>query len=93
MNQKDVLRELIAAAQRFVNKAPRYRRIEADRRALLDALTRAELLLSLREPSKASPGARPGQGRQKNVRALEQGIKEAKTGRLYSLKKAFGEEQ
>jgi hypothetical protein len=43
----NVLRELTEAASQFVDKAPRQKRLEADRQALLDALTRAQLVLSV----------------------------------------------
>ena len=42
-----VLRELTDAASRFVDRAPRQKRVEADRQALLDAITRAQLVLSV----------------------------------------------
>ena len=43
----NVLRELTEAASRFVDRAPRQQRLEADRQALLDAITRAQLVLSV----------------------------------------------
>ena len=42
-----VLRELTEAASRFVDRAPRQKRVEADRQALLDVITRAQLVLSV----------------------------------------------
>ena len=42
-----VLRELTEAAGRFVDRAPRQKRLESDRQGLLDAITRAQLVLSV----------------------------------------------
>jgi len=42
-----VLRELTEAASRFVDKAPRQKRLEAERQTLLDVITRAQLVLSV----------------------------------------------
>ena len=47
MENLDLLKEITAAAERFVNKAPRQIRMETERQALLDAITRAQLLLSV----------------------------------------------
>jgi hypothetical protein len=47
---RDVVRafqRLTNAADNFVNGAPRVKRIEAERAALLDAITHAELVLSV----------------------------------------------
>ena len=35
------------AAERFVNRSPRAKRLEAERQALLDAIRQAQLILSL----------------------------------------------
>lgn len=49
----EALQTLAEAAERFVNAVPRWKRVDADRQALLDAITRAELLLSVeRLPAK-----------------------------------------
>lgn len=42
-----LLSELGEAAERYVNKAPKQQRLAADRQALLDVLTRAQLYLSV----------------------------------------------
>ena len=47
MDVKDTLRLLTDAAEQFVNKAPNQRRLEVERVALLDAIMRAQLLLSV----------------------------------------------
>jgi len=46
-NLADSLRELMRAAVAFEKKAARHARIEAERQALLDAITRAQLELSV----------------------------------------------
>lgn len=67
---QQVLTELAEAAERFVNKAPNQTRLETERVALLDALRKAQLLLSLalkdrvsgsrqRKPSRGKPSRRP----------------------------------
>jgi hypothetical protein len=51
-NNRDVVRafqRLTNAADDFVNRAPRVKRIEAERAALLDAITHAELVLSVHQ--------------------------------------------
>jgi hypothetical protein len=55
-NLTETLRELMTAAVAFEKKAARHARIEAERRALLDAITRAQLELSVRSEF---PGAKP----------------------------------
>jgi hypothetical protein len=47
MNKTNVLQDLTEAAERFVNKAPKQARLEAERTALLAAITRAQLILSV----------------------------------------------
>jgi hypothetical protein len=45
------------AAERFVNRSPRVKRLEAERQALLDAIRRAQLLLSVKRlPNSAESG-------------------------------------
>ncbi len=67
---QQVLTELAETAERFVNKAPNQARLERERAALLDALRKAQLLLSLalkdrtsgrrqRKPSRGKPSRRP----------------------------------
>ncbi|HET9962287.1 MAG TPA: hypothetical protein VFQ34_08140 [Nitrospiraceae bacterium] len=43
----EALELLTSAAERFVDGAPRVKRLEAERQALLDAITRAQLVLSV----------------------------------------------
>jgi hypothetical protein len=47
MTCQEALRELIEAAGRFEQKAARHRRVEAERAALREALTRAQLIVSV----------------------------------------------
>lgn len=50
MDAQEALRLLADAAERFVNKAPNQKRLNAERAALLDALMHAQLLLSIKTP-------------------------------------------
>lgn len=43
----DALQTLTDAAERFVNRVPRWKKSEPERQALLDAITRAQLTLSV----------------------------------------------
>jgi hypothetical protein len=43
-----VLSIVTDAAERFVNRSPRLKRLEAERQALLDAIRRAQLILSVK---------------------------------------------
>ncbi len=47
LNAPALLGELAAAAERYVNKAPKQQRLAAERQRLLDLLTRAQLFLSV----------------------------------------------
>jgi|KBSMisStandDraft_5_1062788.scaffolds.fasta_scaffold90947_2 hypothetical protein len=44
------------AAERFVNHTPRLKRLEPERQALLDAIRRAQLLLSVKHMTDTDPG-------------------------------------
>ena len=48
----DTLKHLLEAAERFETKTPQYKRIESERQALREAMTHAQLVLSVQEPSK-----------------------------------------
>ena len=54
----DALLAITDAAERFVNRSPRSKRLEAERQALLDAIRQAQLLLSVRRFA-ASPEPTP----------------------------------
>lgn len=54
----EALLAITDAAERFVNRSPRSKRLEAERQALLDAIRQAQLLLSVRRFS-ASPEPQP----------------------------------
>jgi hypothetical protein len=66
-----VFNSVTDAAERFVNHSPRLKRLEAERQVLLDAIRRAQLLLSVtrlpigtesgsRVPSERTPRRRQG---------------------------------
>ena len=42
------LNRVTDAAERFVNRSPRLKRLEAERQALLDAIRQAQLLVSVK---------------------------------------------
>jgi hypothetical protein len=44
----EALLAITEAAERFVNRSPRSKRLEAERQALLDAITQAQLILSVK---------------------------------------------
>ena len=50
---------LMETAERFVNGAPRSKKLEAQRNALLDAITQAQWLLSVEHVSSPRSGGRP----------------------------------
>jgi len=53
----DILEALLAladAAERFVNRSPCSKRLEGERQALLDAITQAQLILSVKRLSTLS---------------------------------------
>jgi hypothetical protein len=47
----EALEQLTDAAERFVNRVPRLRKHELERQALLDSITQAQLILSVRAVS------------------------------------------
>lgn len=56
------------AAERFVNHSPRLKRLEPERQVLLDAIRRAQLLLSVKRlPNSAETGS-SGQSRDRTRR-------------------------
>lgn len=57
MTLHDTLRQLLDAAQQFETKTPQYKRIESERQALREAMTHAQLRLSVPESPKESDKA------------------------------------
>jgi hypothetical protein len=49
MSLRDTLKRLLEAAQQFEVKTPKYRRIESERHTLREAITDAQLVLSVQE--------------------------------------------
>ena len=49
MSLRGTLKRLLEAAQRFEVKTPKYQRIESERQNLREAITDAQLLLSVQE--------------------------------------------
>ena len=64
------------AAEDFVNRSPRSKRLETERQALLDAIRRAQLVLSVNRlaPSSASEPTVPSLA---NFRARREDVKES----------------
>lgn len=61
----DAVLALTDAAERFVNRSPRSKRLEGERQALLDAIRQAQLILSVKRLptlSKESAQERNGSG-------------------------------
>ena len=70
-------RRLAATAETFVNRAPRQRRIEAERSALFDALSHAQLVLSVtRLPQEANKGSSKREKQQRESQVLEDSLKQ-----------------
>jgi hypothetical protein len=49
MSLRDTLKRLLEAAQRFEMKTPKYQRIDSERHTLREAITDAQLVLSVQE--------------------------------------------
>jgi hypothetical protein len=58
-NSWHALTSVTEAAEQFVNRTPRLKRLEAERQALLDAIRQAQLVLSVKRWSPATSVARP----------------------------------
>jgi hypothetical protein len=56
------------AAERFVNHSPRLKRLEAERQVLLDAIRRAQLLLSVKRLSNSTEAGSSGPSRDRTRR-------------------------
>ena len=64
------------AAERFVNHSPRLKRLEAERQVLLDAIRRAQLLLSVKRlPNSAESGSRTPSLAREQTRRQRQGVR------------------
>ena len=68
----DALLSITDAAERFVNRSPRVKRLEGERQALLDAIRQAQLLLSVKRfstlpQSKPAPTANFREPRSRKV--------------------------
>jgi hypothetical protein len=68
LEERDALRALADAAERFVNKAPNQKRLEGERVALLDAILQAQLLLSVKTEGPDGPHSPPAPKRAKHGR-------------------------
>ena len=71
-------RRLAETAEAFVNRAPRQKRIEAERSALFDALSHAQLVLSVtRLPQEIEKGPSKREKQQGQTRVLEDRLKQS----------------
>jgi hypothetical protein len=68
MALRDTLKQLLEAAQRFEVKTPQYKRIESERQALREAMTHAQLVLSVQESVKMSD-----KGSERSLRSIPGG--------------------
>ena len=71
-------RQLAETAETFVNRAPRQKRLEAERLALFDALSHAQLVLSVtRLPQQIDKGSSKRQKPQRETKRLEEQLKQS----------------
>jgi len=63
------------AAENFVNRSPRSKRLETERQALLDAIRRAQLLLSVSRLAPSSLASDPSVPSLANFRARREDVK------------------
>ena len=63
------------AAENFVNRSPRSKRLEAERQALLDAIRRAQLVLSVSRLAPSSLASDPSVPSLANFRARREDVK------------------
>ena len=63
------------AAENFVNRSPRSKRLETERQALLDAIRRAQLLLSVSRLAPSSLTSDPSVPSLANFRARREDVK------------------
>jgi len=70
-------RQLVETAETFVNRAPKQKRLDAERSALLDAISHAQLVLSVyRISNKAAESASSRGQPEKNTALLERRLQE-----------------
>ncbi|MDK2744260.1 MAG: hypothetical protein NDI90_15240 [Nitrospira sp. BO4] len=75
----EAYKRLAEAAETFVNRAPRQKRIEAERSALFEALQDAQLVLSVAGSAKKSGQDTSSRNKsEQNIRVLEDNLKQAK---------------
>lgn len=85
-NMKNASPDVLQACQRlaetaeaFVNRAPRQKRLEAERSALVDALSHAQLVLSVtRVPQAPHSGPSKQEKLQRETRGLEDQLKQSR---------------
>ena len=65
MDLEHTFNRLLRAAKRFEKRAPKYQRIENERQALRDAITDAELVLSVAHGRGSEAGGKDGAKRAK----------------------------
>lgn len=71
-------RRLAETAETFVNRAPRQKRIETERSALFDALSHAQLVLSVtRLPRETEKGSSKREKQQRDTEVLEHQLKQS----------------
>jgi hypothetical protein len=73
----EVFHILTNAAENFVNRSPRSKRLETERQALLDAIRRAQLVLSVNRLAPPSSASDPSVPSLANFRARRKESKES----------------
>ena len=76
---RQACQRLAETAEAFVNRAPRQKRLEAERSALFDALSHAQLVLSVtRLPQETNSGPSKKEKLQRDTRGLEDQLKQSR---------------
>ena len=73
----EAFRGVTDAAEHFVNRSPRSKRLETERQALLDAIRRAQLVLSVNRLPKPSSASDPSVSSLAEFRAHREGGEES----------------
>lgn len=74
------------AAENFVNRSPRSKRLETERQALLDAIRRAQLVLSVNRLAPPSSASDPSVPSLANFRARRKDVNESSRKRRQGRK-------
>lgn len=73
----EALHDITDAAENFVNRSPRSKRLETERQALLDAIRRAQLVLSVNRQPPLLSASDPSVPSLASFRARREAVKES----------------